>query len=170
LSQIDDLIKGLQEDMIDSFVTYPFTRQPPEQGAATDEIITWVKEQGAAHKERFESWLRRREFERVALAHKVKMSLLAQAQAHAEEVKAKAVEGYQLFDRYQKTKSENVQLGIVRKLYKMGFVIRPMSMLIIHDEVHTTSINAGSQEWGLYDRVTNTPVPRPGQQNTIEHT
>lgn len=74
-------------------------------------------------------------------------------------------EAYALFDKYQRSKSERVQEGIVAKLYKMGFVIRPMRMIIASDNpVQSEDINAGSTQWGLHNRVTRRPVARPVEQ------
>lgn len=172
MSLLDDMMQELLSD----FVIYQNIEDRPVKGSTTAEIIVWIHEQGAKNLEHFNVWPRRREFEKVAFAQKVKMDLAAkmqaqveQAQAHAEEIKQKATEAYTLFDRWQKTKSERVQLQIVRKLYRMGFKIRPMAMLIVHDERHTTSYNAGAQHLGLYDLQTDRPVPRPGETNIVEH-
>lgn len=71
-------------------------------------------------------------------------------------------EAYALFDKYQSTKSERVQDGIVAKLYKMGFIIRPMHMVIASDNPgNSETLNAGSTQWGLHNRVTRRPVARP---------
>ncbi len=71
-------------------------------------------------------------------------------------------EAYALFDKYQRSKSESAQERIVTKLYKMGFIIRPMHMIVASDNPgQSEDINAGSTQWGLHSRVTRRPVARP---------
>ena len=83
--------------------------------------------------------------------------------AQFEEQRSNLIrEAYALFDRYNKSKSENVQERIVTQLYNMGFVIRPMHMLIASDNPgKSEELNAGNIQWGLHNRVTRRPVARP---------
>ena len=86
--------------------------------------------------------------------------------AQFEEQRADLIrEAYMLFDKYQRTNSERVQLGIVKKLYNMGFVIRSMHMLIASDNPgKSEDLNAGSTAWGLHNRVTRRPVAKPAEK------
>jgi hypothetical protein len=160
MSQFDNMIQSLLAAFQADFAEQLEGRQPAPD-ATTAQIITWINQEGAKHPEHFEGWPRRREFNRVAVAHRIKMEMVAALEAQLKAVQEQAVEAYALFDQYQRSKSENTQLRIVRKLYFMGFKIRPMLTIVATDEAHATVLNEGSQEMGLHSITFGLPVPRP---------
>jgi hypothetical protein len=70
-------------------------------------------------------------------------------------------EAFKLLAKWKKTKSINVREQCVKKLFSMGYVVRPALMIIMHDEVHSDVLNEGNQEWTLYSRRTMRPVTPP---------
>jgi len=48
--------------------------------------------------------------------------------------------------------------AIVTKLWNLGYIVRPLATVIIHDEAHATVLNENSKKWGLVDRMTRLPV------------
>lgn len=70
-------------------------------------------------------------------------------------------EAFALLEKWKKTKSDNVKDQCVRKLFLTGYVIRPATMIIIHDEVRSDVLNDGNKEMTLYSRRTGLPVTPP---------
>ena len=72
---------------------------------------------------------------------------------------------FRLFDEYNTPQTSDArQDRIVKQLYNLGYLIRPIQTLIIKSPVEYEHLNPGSNKWGLVDRETRRPVIREEQR------